>query len=139
MALSRGTVSRITRDQNTFLYREGNRRFSAVGRYIAEKMPERAVFLSVEHSGSIRYYSGRLTVRYDWMPSSRLDAALGDLRRLGYHPYILLEEWEEPGFRSIFKDHPPGRLDWPPVALLNHSIRVKIYDPLDRTGSPRGA
>jgi hypothetical protein len=119
--------------QDTFLYREGNRRFSAVGRYITEKMPERAIFLSIEHSGSIRYYSGRLTVRYDWVPAVRLDAVLDDLRRLGYHPYILLEEWEEEGFRRMFKGNPVGALDWPPVAMLNHSIRVRIYDPADRS------
>jgi 4-amino-4-deoxy-L-arabinose transferase-like glycosyltransferase len=116
----------------TFLYRQGDRRYSAVGRYIAEKLPERSVFLSMSHSGSVRYYAGRLTVRHDLIPSEKLGTVLWDLQRLGYHPYILLDEWEEEGFRTRFRDHPAGSLDWPPVALLNHSSPVRIYDPADR-------
>jgi hypothetical protein len=116
----------------TFLYRHGDRRYSAVGRYVAAKLPERSVFLSMSHSGSLRYYADRLTVRHDLIPSDKLGTVLWDLQRLGYHPYILLDEWEEEGFRTRFRDHPAGSLDWPPLALLNHSSPVKIYDPADR-------
>ena len=116
----------------TFRYRHGDRRYSAVGRYVAEKLPERSVFLSMSHSGSLRYYAGRQTVRHDLIPSEKLGTVLWDLQRLGYHPYILLDEWEEEGFRTRFRNHPAGSLDWPPVALLNHSSPVRIYDPADR-------
>jgi HK97 gp10 family phage protein len=44
----------------------------AVGNYITAKLPERAAMVSMQHSGSARYYSGRLTVRYDLVPPTHM-------------------------------------------------------------------
>ncbi|WP_410968616.1 hypothetical protein, partial [Salmonella sp. SAL4443] len=82
------------------------------------------------------YYSDRLTVRYDFIPPEALDVVIRDLQALGYRPYILLEEWEERGFRARFaRDSGVGRLDWPATVVLDHSTRVRIYDPIER-GKP---
>jgi hypothetical protein len=86
----------------------------------------------MQHSGSVRYYSGRPIVRYDHVPGPELGRALDDLQGLGYHPYALLEEWEVPVFQQAFSALPAfGSLDWPPIAW--HSSRVRIYDMLGRT------
>jgi len=117
-------------DHSTFLLRDGEQKYAAVGRYIAARLPERGVFLSVQHSGSVRYYSGRLTIRYDLIDPNWLDRAIDDLRRRGYHPYVLVDEDEEASFRTRFAANSPlGALDWPPAARLPRTPGVKIYDP----------
>jgi len=117
-------------DHSTFMMKRGEQKYAAVGNYIATRMPERAVFLSIQHSGSVRYYSGRLTIRFDWIDPKWLDRALDDLRSRGYHPYFLLEEFEEQQFRERFAaDSSLGALNWPPIARLPRTPDVKIYDP----------
>jgi hypothetical protein len=44
---------------------------------------------------------------------------------------IVVERWEEAGFRARFAAHSPlGALDWPP--RLDVDGRVRVYDPADR-------
>jgi hypothetical protein len=107
-------------------------RYLTVGEYVASTLPDRAVLICMQHSGGARYYSGRITVRYDLMRPTDLDLVLAELRRLGYYPYLVLDDWEEPKFRDRFKGQSAlSALDWTPVAQL-HSNQVRIYDPADR-------
>jgi hypothetical protein len=39
-----------------FNFKDGERKSQAIGRHIAARFPERAAFISLQHSGSIRYY-----------------------------------------------------------------------------------
>jgi hypothetical protein len=111
---------------------EAEQRYLEAGTYIARSLPERAALISMQHSGSARFYSGRITVRYDFIGRNDLDRVVNDLRRLGYHPYFLLDEAEAPPFRSRFGDASPlGALDWAPLATLDRGT-VRIYDPADR-------
>jgi 4-amino-4-deoxy-L-arabinose transferase-like glycosyltransferase len=126
------------RDRGVFDVARGEQANVAMARYIASRLPERAAIISMQQSGSIRYYSGRLTLRYDWILRQRLEWLVGELRRLGYRPYIVLDEWEVPRFRAKFRDHTPlGALDWPPLA--QHASGSRIYDPADRAAAIRGA
>lgn len=119
---------------SVFSIREVERKYAAIGQYVARELPDRAVVFSMQHSGSVRYYSGRLTIRYDLLPVTRLDWALRELSRLGYRPYFVLERWEEDLFRERFGEHSRlAALDWPPLARLAHGADVRIYDPADRT------
>jgi hypothetical protein len=127
------------RHHGTFDFREGERKAVAVGEYVARTLPERAALLSLQECGSLRYYAGRLTVRYDYIAPNQLDLVINHLRQLGYHPYIVLEQWEEPRFRARFRGRSAlAALDWPPVARLNHSTKVSIYDPADKEGPSAG-
>jgi len=124
---------KYSRSHSVFDFREGERKYQAVGDYIARRLPESAVFLAMQHGGSARYYSRRLTVRYDAIPSAALDSVIDDLRRLGYHPYILVETWEEAFFRTRFQEYSRvSDLDWRPVAVMRHASGVAIYDPADK-------
>jgi len=115
-----------------FRFREGERKSQVIGEYIAAALPDRAIFISKLHSGSIRYYSGRLTLQYEAIPQNALDSVISDLNSLGYQPFIVLEEWEEPLFTRRFLRRGAGALDWPPRVLLDHATKVRIYDPADR-------
>jgi hypothetical protein len=135
-------------DKGLFDARKGERRHIALSEYIVNRLPPRSVFLSMYHSGSIRFYANRITVRYDFIPHENLDAVIADLQHLGYHTYIVLEDWEEAQFRARFRGHSPlGALNWPPILCVDTPIKAKIYDPADairltsgrRTQHPLGA
>ena len=123
-----------------FRFREGERKSRAVGEYIANNLPENAIFISKLHSGSIRYYSGRLTIQYEFLPPDSLDSVVALLRTHGYQPFFALEDWERPLFHLRFGSRSAlAGLDWPPRALLDdtHTTKVSIYDPADRELSPQ--
>jgi hypothetical protein len=62
-----------------------------------------------------------------------LDSTIDELLRRNYHPYIILEKIEEEQFRTRFDGSSAlATLDWQPIARLQHSSEVKIYDTLDR-------
>lgn len=126
-------------NRGAFLTERAERRYADVGRYVANATPREAVVIAGLHAGSIRYYSGRLTLRYDWLEPRWLDEAVRALAANGYHPYIVLEEGEEAGFRERFGAlNRLARLDWQPLARRSQPIRVKIFDPADRERFPAG-
>jgi 4-amino-4-deoxy-L-arabinose transferase-like glycosyltransferase len=119
--------------QNVLQLSVSEARHVTVARYVARTLPERSAILCMMHSGSLRYYAQRETLRFDWLGPTRLEPLLDRLERRGYHTYFVLEVWEEPLFRKRFAAHTSlGALDWPPVARLNLPAVVSIYDPRDR-------
>jgi hypothetical protein len=81
---------------------EGEWKYATAGRYVAEQLPAEAVLLAMQHSGSARYYSNHVTLQYRWIPATKLDELIAELRRLHREPYLLLEDWEEADFRARF-------------------------------------
>src|SRR6185436_19835568 len=67
------------------------RRYVAVARFIEATLPSNAVFVTLQHGGSVRHYSNRLTVRFDRITVG-LDEALASLEGAGLRPFILLED-----------------------------------------------
>jgi hypothetical protein len=115
-------------DRGAHLAWMAEQRYEEAGRYVADHLPARAAILSMQHSGGLRFYSGRITVRYDLVAPTDLDLVISELRRLGYQPYLVLDQAEEAPFRERFGDHSAvGRLDWLPLAVL-HRNEVRIYE-----------
>ena len=111
------------------------RRYVDVGRFVAGHTEPDSVLLSVQHSGSIRFYAGRLTLRFTVLDAAWLDRAVDYLQSLGRHPYFVLDGDEIEAFRRRFgATSQLGRLDWQPFATLGQT--VAIYDPAARTGAP---
>lgn len=120
------------RARGAFAFRAGEHKYSAVGNYVARKFPKNAVFICMQYSGSLRYYSGHTTIRWDWIEPRELDRVIADLERLNYKPYILLEQDEAGAFRKRYAGASRiAGLDWRPVAILQHSSPARIYDPHD--------
>ncbi len=119
--------------RNTLGLRHVEQRYVDVGRYIAAGMPSDAVLIAALHSGSIRYYSARVTIYYPNLHFTELDRAVAALIAMGRRPYFVLEQGEEPHFRWHFgSNNELGRLDWPPLVQSTRGARVHIYDPADR-------
>lgn len=69
--------------------RVSERRYLDVGRYIEALLPRNSVLIARLHAGSSRYYSGRLTMYYDWLERRWLDDAIAELTARGYRPFIV--------------------------------------------------
>jgi hypothetical protein len=93
---------RLTREFGIMFLREGEQKYADAGKYLARELPLNAVVVSMLHSGSVHLYSGRPILRYDLMAPHWIDEALDHLRRQGYAPYLLLEDWEATTFRERF-------------------------------------
>ncbi|HXW05024.1 MAG TPA: glycosyltransferase family 39 protein [Vicinamibacterales bacterium] len=108
-------------------------RYRRIGDFVRTSFPRRAVFVAMQHSGSLRFYGHREILRWDLLPEGRLDSIVAHLQAAGYEPYFVLERWEEAGFRERYAaGNRLGRLDWPPGAVAAGKIPVAIYDPRDR-------
>jgi hypothetical protein len=106
------------------------RKYVDVARFVADHTEPDAVILSHQHSGSLRLYSGRLTLRFDVLEPGWLDRSLTWLESAGRHPYVVLDGGEVEEFRQRFGAGRAGALAWPPIAELNGVVFV--YDALGR-------
>ena len=124
---------RFALDQRILNQYEFEQRHIKAAQSVAALTPPTAMILAVQHSGSIRYYSGRTTLRYDYVPADGLDAAIAELYAKGYRPFIVIDDWEETDFRNRFgKSNRVGRLDWRPLMRVLTNPEVRIYDPEGR-------
>ena len=122
---------RIGVDRSAFDLGLSERRYVDVARFVAAHTDPDAVILSVQHSGSLRLYADRLTLRYDALDPLWLDRVVAHLQSIGRRPYYVLDGGEVDAFRQRFgAANRSGALDWPPVATLRRHHRV--YDPIDR-------
>jgi hypothetical protein len=65
-------------------------------------VPERTVFVSFQHSGSLRYYAGRDVLRWDLMDAAIIDRAIEYLDALGYRLYWVGDPAEAETMRARF-------------------------------------
>jgi hypothetical protein len=95
---------------------------------VASRTPENVVVLSVQHSGSVRHYAHRVTLRYDWLAADQLDAAIHELAAKGHEAYLVVDDWERKEFEARFSAaNRLGRLDWAPAARVPSNPEVLIY------------
>lgn len=121
-------------DRGVFRLQQREQHYIVVGHDLARTTPPNAIFISMQESGSLRLYARRWTLRWDWLSPEDLDEALAALHARGLHPYLLLEDWEEPEFRKRFAGTSVfGRLDWPPSREWTNPT-VRLYDPEAREG-----
>ena len=85
-----------------FGMRDGESKYPRAGSFVSQRLPSTAFVLAAQHSGSIRYYSGRPTLRWDLLDAGSLDRAIAALRRAGYEPYAVLDVEEDERFRAYF-------------------------------------
>jgi hypothetical protein len=110
----------------------GERRYAAVADFVNRSLPPNAAIIAMQHTGSVAFYTGRLTLRYDRLPGHRLSTVIEWLQRNGYRPYIVLEDWEEPHYRQHFTEADRiSRLDIAPIVETVPGIRVRVYDAID--------
>jgi hypothetical protein len=117
-----GTLAMSTlaaaRSHGVFSVRQQEQRYPDVGAFVRTKLPAATFVLAVQHSGSIRYYANRPTLRWDLLDPARLDDAVGMLRSGGYIPVLVVDAAEEIEFRERF-----GRAGQQAVSRLSQLAR----------------
>ena len=74
------------------------------------------MIIAAQHSGSLRYYAGRLTLRWDTGDVAWLDRTVEWLAAHGHHPYFVLEPQEIVQLRARYgPSNASARLDWTPL------------------------
>jgi hypothetical protein len=84
------------------LKRSWHTRYQETARFAAQRFSDRAAFVSLLQSGSLRFYADRLTVRYDVLDPSALSQVGPFLRAHGYDPYIAIDGTEQEAFQRRF-------------------------------------
>jgi hypothetical protein len=127
---------RIAAARSTFELSRGERRYVDVARFAAAHTDPDAVLISLQHSGSLRLYAGRMTLRFDQLDPLWLDRVVEFLRGRGRHPFIVLDRGELDLFKRQFAESKVGRLDWAPMAALDESAFVYDATPQSSAAGP---
>jgi hypothetical protein len=122
----------VARAHGVAAVRHGERRYPVVAQHVARQAGSGTIVIGLQHTGSLRYYEGMTTVRYDLLERDWLDRCVARVREMGRGPVFLLEEWEEQVFRERFAGQEWGALDWPPRVQFDARGTVRLYDPADR-------
>ena len=125
------------RDRQAFDLQKLESRFRRAAEIARLRLPANAMFVTVWHSGSVRFHADRLAVLWDSLDPAAANAAISWLSSRGFEPYLLLERWEEPLFRARFATRTElGNLDWPPRFDIDRQVR--IFKPSDRAAYMQG-
>jgi hypothetical protein len=128
---ARGIV--MAEDRFAFGMQDGERKYVVVADIVRNRTETRAVILSMQHSGTLRYYGARMTLRYDWLDPEWLDRTVNWLNEHGAHPYAVLETWEVPLFQRKFGRHSVrGTLPMTPLVMPQD---VMLFDLTAPAGS----
>ncbi len=88
-----------------FRLQESERRYVQVAGF-TRTLPPNSVFVTLQHSGSLWYYNRAAVLRWDWIDAGEVDGALAALARAARPAYLVLDTFEEPGFRERFAATP---------------------------------
>ena len=94
----------VLEEHHVFDLWRGEAKYALVGQWFRDRTPPRSVVVSSLHSGAIRYYGGRDTIRWDELPPGSLIPTLQSLEQHGYSVYLALDEPSEAEpFRGRFQ------------------------------------
>ena len=79
--------------------KSGASRRPLAGIFVRDRLPAMAFILAAQHSGSIRCYAGRPTLRWDLLGAGHLDEVLAALRAQGFDPFLVVDGGEIEAFR----------------------------------------
>jgi hypothetical protein len=74
-------------------------RHRLAGEMVAQTTPASAVIIALQHSGSLRYYSGRQTLNWSGIPAAAFAATVRVLREQGRSVYVMIDSDAE---RALF-------------------------------------
>jgi hypothetical protein len=98
---------------------EPERKYPLVGSWFAAHTTDRAVAIAALHTGSLRYYTGRATLRMEALPPGSLGETVSSLQRAGYEPYAVLEQGDEfEDFRRRFQPDTIAGLTQEPLVQI---------------------
>jgi Dolichyl-phosphate-mannose-protein mannosyltransferase len=121
----------IAQQRGAFTLWQTDRAYIAAARLTQSVTDEKSVVFTLLHSGSVRYYGGRMTMRFDLLDKEWLDRAVAWLGERGIKSYALLDGSEVDDFKKRFADQQTAqRLADPPLFTYSHQGPpvVRLYD-----------
>ena len=88
------TGVRVSRDWRVLGQGPYEAKLADVAHHVGQATPHNSVVLASVHSGSLRYYAGRVTLRIDILAPDWLDRAVAWMAEHGVHAYALLDDFE---------------------------------------------
>jgi hypothetical protein len=117
----------VARARGAFDLWHADRAYVAAAREARSLTPDNSIVLSELHSGSLRYYGGRMTLRYTLLDPAWLDRAVAWMAERGVPAYALLEAGEATAFRTQFAGQDTiRRLDDAPM-LVHRESGLALY------------
>lgn len=104
------------------------RKYPSAGQIVRSRTEPSSVIYSFQHSGSLRYYGGRMTLRYDVLDPAWLDRSVEWLARRGVHSYALLDDWELERFREHFAGQERLKHLDKPIVIYRGAVAALFYD-----------
>ena len=97
-------VQGLQHARTTHLFRiwHDHRRSVDFVRVLARETPPSSVFYTLNHSGTLRHYGGRTTIRTDILDAEWLDRSVAWLQSRGFPAYLVLEDWEVESFKQRY-------------------------------------
>jgi hypothetical protein len=117
----------VARARGAFDLWHADRAHVAAAREVQALTPENSVVLSDVHSGSLRYYGGRMTLDFPLLDGAWLDRAVTWMADRGVSTFALLEAAEAKRFKTQFAGQVTvRRLDDEPL-LVNRESGLALY------------
>jgi hypothetical protein len=130
---------RVAMAESSFDLWRGDRRYVSAARLVQSTTDATSVIYSMQHSGSLRYYGGRLTINWVNLDKDWLDRSIAWVRERGSHPYLLLESWEIEPFKKQFRGQQMvAVVDTAPMVTYEGGARIMLWDlaaPPDRSAT----
>ena len=79
------------------------RKYPDAGHYVRDRLEANSYVLARQHSGSVRLYSGRPTIRWDVIGGDELDLVVRTVRATGSPVYVVMDDDEVPEFARHFE------------------------------------
>lgn len=99
--------------------------------------PTRSVVLAMQRGGELRYYAGRLTLRWDILDAAWLDRALDWLSNQRIQVFACVDRWEFDQMQRRFAGtRAAARLENPPILILGDTVLVDLTLPPGTEVSP---
>lgn len=118
----------VAADRGAFRLWKEERRYVSVAELVRTMTDANSAVITAVHSGSLQYYSGRTTVRFDYIDKEWLDRAVQWMTSRGMHVYALLEDSELPHFRAHFSSQRALAVLDRPSLVYNGPATIYLYD-----------
>ncbi len=119
---------RLMRESSVFDIQNIEARYPLAGQWVTVNTPLTSVVLADQHSGSLRWYSGRQTVRWDLLDAGALVQTVSDLEGHGATVYVALEGSEIQRFDAKFSAE-LSRLSVDPVGRIRNVSFLRLRLP----------
>jgi len=132
VAIVAGRSEHLLRKSSVWEIASMEERYPLAGEWINVNTPPASVVMANQHSGSLRWYGKRQTIRWDFIAPEQLAATVRDLQSHGATVYVALEGDEVAMFDQRFA----GVIDQLQVDHVGHvrnvSFRRLVYLPPNR-------